>query len=56
VLEYERQMDKILEDQENATVVTNPHDRLRAFLHKLTYRWQLLRERFRRAGRRGERP
>lgn len=42
MLEYERNMEKILDDQENATVVTNPHERFRTFWRKLTYRWQVV--------------
>jgi len=42
VLEYERNMEKILDDQENATVVTNPHERFRTFWRKVAYRWQVV--------------
>jgi hypothetical protein len=31
-------MDKILREQEDATIITNPHDRVRTFWRKVTYR------------------
>lgn len=35
---FGQRMDKILREQENATIITNPRDRVRTFLRKITYR------------------
>ena len=49
MLEYESHMEKILDEQENATVVTNPRERFRTFLRKIAYRWAVLRHKLTRS-------
>lgn len=44
-------MEKLLEQQENETVVTNPAEPFRTYLRKLAFKWAVLRERLRRLGR-----
>jgi hypothetical protein len=46
-------MEKILEQQENETVITNPKERFRTFLRKLAYRLAVWRDRVQRLFSRG---
>ena len=41
-------MEKILEEQENETVVTNPKEPTRTFFRKLAYRFEVWKDRLRR--------
>jgi hypothetical protein len=41
-------MEKILQEQENATVVTNPKEPVRTFFRKLAYRTAVWKDRLRR--------
>ncbi|MGD8441132.1 MAG: hypothetical protein PVG53_11385 [Holophagae bacterium] len=41
-------MEKVLTEQENETVVTNPNEPFRTFLRKLVYRLAVWRDRLRR--------
>jgi len=44
-------MEKVLTEQENETVVTNPKEPFRTFLRKIAYRIAVLRDRLRRSPR-----
>jgi hypothetical protein len=41
-------MEKILDQQEDETVITNPKDRFRTFLRKIAYRFAVWKDRLRR--------
>ncbi len=41
-------MEKILDQQEDETVITNPKDRFRTFLRKMAYRYAVWKDRLRR--------
>ncbi len=41
-------MEKILEQQEDETVITNPKDRFGTFLRKMAYRYAVWKDRLRR--------
>lgn len=45
-------MEKILDEQENETVVTNPKEPTRTFLRKMAYRFEVWKDRLRRLFRR----
>lgn len=45
---FRNPMEKILDQQENETVITNPKDRFRTFLRKWAYRFAVWKDRVRR--------
>jgi hypothetical protein len=45
---FRNPMEKILEQQENETVITNPKERFRTFLRKMAFRLAVWKDRIRR--------
>jgi hypothetical protein len=39
---FGQRMDKILREQENATIITNPKDQVRTFFRKMAYRLDVI--------------